>query len=257
VGSLVDENPPCRNLALPVSASADYATRLARDLDDVRQAQRLRFEVFNLEMGEGLDSSYHTGLDQDPFDAACDHLLVIHRTSGEVAGTYRLQTGSAAAAGRGYYSEQEFEFGPFERLRPEIIELGRACVHHEHRNLSVLGLLWKGIATYAEERGARYLVGCSSLSTQDADAGWSVYARLADRHLAPAERRTRPRPGWECPEGQPGAAARIPKLMQAYLSLGAEICSPPARDREFGTIDFLTWLDLDQLHPTAKRRFFT
>ena len=72
-----------------------------------------------------------------------------------------------------------------------------------------------------------------------------------------AERRTRPRPGWECPEGQPGAAARIPKLMQAYLSLGAEICSPPARDREFGTIDFLTWLDLDQLHPTAKRRFFT
>ena len=44
--------------------------------------------------------------------------------------------------------------------------------------------------------------------------------------------------------------------MQAYLGLGAEICGPPARDRNFGTIDFLTLLDLEALHPAAKRRFF-
>ncbi len=53
-------------------------------------------------------------------------------------------------------------------MRHEIVELGRACVHRQHRNLVVLGLLWKGIADYARERGGRYLIGCSSLTSQDA-----------------------------------------------------------------------------------------
>lgn len=35
-----------------------------------------------------------------------------------------------------------------------------------------------------------------------------------------------------------------PRLMRTYLSLGAKICSPPAIDREFKTIDFLTLFDL-------------
>jgi len=38
--------------------------------------------------------------------------------------------------------------------------------------------------------------------------------------------------------------AKIPKLLRAYLTIGARICGPPAMDREFGTIDFLTLLDL-------------
>ena len=245
------------NLALPVTASADYAVRLARDAGEVRAAQRLRFQVFNLELGEGLDSSYPSGLDQDPFDAACDHLLVFHAASGDLAGTYRLQTGTAALAGLGYYSEREFDFGVFEPLRAEIIELGRACVDADHRNLAVLGLLWKGIASYARQRRARYLVGCSSLPTLAPEAGWSVYQRLSRTHLAPPERRTLPRPGWECGEVVgPGEPALIPKLMQAYLSLGAEICGPPAVDREFGTIDFLTLMDIETIHPAARRRFF-
>ena len=145
----------------------------------------------------------------------------------------------------------------FEPLRGSMVEVGRACVHRLHRNLSVLGLLWKGIALYAQERGGRYLVGCSSLPSAEPEAGWSVYQRLAPKHLAPPARRTRPLPGWEC---APGASLTapfpVPKLMLAYLGLGAEICGPPARDRQFGTIDFLTLLDLEELHPVARRRFF-
>jgi putative hemolysin len=245
------------NLALPVATSTDYVARLARDADEVRAAQRLRFQVFNLELGEGLDSSYPTGLDQDPFDAACDHLLVFHAASGDLAGTYRLQTGTAALAGLGYYSEREFDFGVFESLRTEMIELGRACVDADHRNLAVLGLLWKGIASYARQRRARYLVGCSSIPTMAPEAGWAVYERLSTTHSAPPERRTLPRPGWECGASvRPGESAAVPKLMQAYLSLGAVICAPPALDREFGTIDFLTLMDIEAIHPAARRRFF-
>lgn len=241
---------------LLVSADTHYAVRLAQTDADVQAAQKLRFEVFNLELGEGLAHSFATGRDADPFDAICNHLLVEQTETGEVVGTYRLQTGRMAAARRGYYSEQEFDFTAFAPMRDELIELGRACVHRAHRNLHVLGLLWKGIADYARERGARYLCGCSSLTSQDAAEGASVYAELCRKHLAPLEFRTRPMPGYECSLAQLAEhAPKVPKLLRAYLSVGAKICGPPALDREFKTIDFLTLLDLQSLPVSARSKF--
>jgi len=165
---------PIEALRLIVSHNSTYAVRLTRSEADLRRAQALRFAVFNVELNEGLEGSHETGLDADPFDPVCDHLLVEHAASGEVVGTYRLQTGPSAASHRGYYSAQEFDFSPYELLRDEMIELGRACVHKDHRNMVVLGLLWKGIADYAREHGARFLCGCSSLTSQDAAAGAAV-----------------------------------------------------------------------------------
>jgi putative hemolysin len=231
-------------------AAGGYRLRLAQSADDVRAAQRLRFEVFNIELNEGLNASYSTGLDADPFDEVCDHLLVEVAATGWAVGTYRLQTGKSAAARRGYYSEQEFDLGPFERFRSEMIELGRACVHAQHRNLAVLGLLWKGIAEYARRHAGRYLVGCSSLTSQDASEGAAMYQALAATHLADPEWRTLPRPEFACDLSAPAAKApRPPRLLAAYLSIGARICGPPAIDREFKTIDFLTLLDLKRLPP--------
>ena len=37
-----------------VAKRPTYGLRLARDADEIRRAQRLRFEVFNLELNEGL-----------------------------------------------------------------------------------------------------------------------------------------------------------------------------------------------------------
>ena len=88
---------------LLVNPHAYYAARLARNADEVRTAQELRFTVFNLELNEGLAESLATGLDADPFDEVCDHLLVEHLPTGEIVGTYRLQTGPTAAVNRGYY----------------------------------------------------------------------------------------------------------------------------------------------------------
>ena len=114
---------------LLVGAASLYAVRLAQSADDVRAAQVLRFEVFNVELNEGLAESFATGQDVDPFDAVCDHMIVQDRATGNVVGTYRLQTGCMAAANRGYYSEQEFCFSPYERIRGQLIELAaRACI---------------------------------------------------------------------------------------------------------------------------------
>jgi putative hemolysin len=238
------QSVPAAAATLPGSPLS-YRCRLATSAEQVRAAQALRFEVFNLELDEGLVESYDTGLDADPFDEVCDHLIVTDDGDDRVVGTYRLQTGLVARGALGYYSEREFDFAPFEAARPQILELGRACIHPLHRNFAVLNLLWKGIAARARDTGTRYLVGCSSLTSQQAADGAAAYARL-QRHLAPTGWRTQPRPRFVCPLPDGAASAiRIPRLLSAYLALGAGICGPPAIDREFRTIDFLTWLDIE------------
>ena len=172
-------------------------------------------------------------------------------------GTYRLQTGSAAAKNLGYYSEQEFQFEVFEQFRPGIIELGRACIDANHRNLIVLGLLWKGIANYSKQKGGRYLIGCSSITSQDPAAGASAYAELCRKYLASVEWRTVPKAEYDCPLNLlPEEPCKIPKLLRAYLGIGAKICGPPALDQEFKTIDFLTLLDLEAMPALVRQRFF-
>jgi putative hemolysin len=250
-------NATLESVRLLVGATADYRTRLAECSEDVQAAQSLRYEVFNLELNEGLERSHSTRLDQDPFDAVCDHLIVEHLPTGKVVGTYRLQTGRNADSHLGYYCAQEFEFQIFESIRNEMIELGRACVDRQHRNLMVLGLLWKGIADYARKHSARYLFGCSSITSQDPAVGASAYADLCRKHLVEPQWRTGPVPAYDCPlEHLTDETVRIPKLLRSYLALGAKICGPPALDTQFRTIDFLTILDLNALHPLARQRFF-
>jgi putative hemolysin len=233
-----------------------YRLRLAESSRDVEAAQRLRFQIFNVELGEGLASANENGLDVDEFDAVCDHLLVEEIGSNTLVGTYRVQMGDQALAGAGFYSGREFDFGPFLDRASEIVELGRACVHKKHRNLVVLGLLWKGIAHYAKNHKGRYLVGCSSLTSQDETEGLALYEALKGRRLASPEWVTRPMPGFECRGARtmPGPV-RAPKLMSAYFSIGAKICGEPAIDREFKTIDFLTLVDILALPDSVASRY--
>jgi putative hemolysin len=241
-----------------------YRLRLARTVDDRDEACRLRFKVFNIELGEGLENAYSTGMDADHFDLFCDHLLVEDKLTRRIVGTYRMQSGASAALGLGYYSQQEFHLEPYEPLRPYVLELGRACIDREHRTPEVLTLLWRGIAQYAIRYGLRYLIGCSSIHSQDPHVGWAVYRLLHGARSAP-EFETTPTAGYLCPvaeragsiacESNMPSEVKVPRLLKAYLAIGARICSPPAWDRAFGTIDFLTLLDLEALSPAARHRF--
>lgn len=247
-----------------------YRLRLAESPEDREAACRLRFKVFNIELGEGLESSYETGIDSDQFDGICEHLLVEDKQqenpSRRVIGTYRMQSGLTAERNLGYYSEQEFYFAPYEPLRPGILELGRASIDREHRTPEVLTLLWRGIAQYANDMGLRYLVGCSSLSSRNPAEGWELYRQLKQYRVSP-EFETLPTEAYVCPtepverDAQPSASqesnegVKVPKLLKTYLAIGARIAAPPAWDRAFGTIDFLTLLDLKMLSSAARNRF--
>src|SRR5262249_22107155 len=193
----VEERAPSRSVSR-VPETGSYRVRFAETREDRENAFRLRFLIFNLELGEGPESAYQDGSERDEFDEVCDHLLVEHIGSRQIVGTYRLQTGSVAARNLGYYSAQEFDFAPYEHLRGNLVELGRACIHRDHRSFEVLTLLWRGIAAYATERNARYLMGCSSLTSQSASEGAAVYAQLRDFLVEPPLQ-TAPLPGYEFP----------------------------------------------------------
>lgn len=255
-GSTVIDGMTMQAVVPAGTATASYTLRLAQSPADLRAVQRLRFEVFNIELKEGLAASYASGLDADPFDAVCDHLMVEDAASGRVVGTYRLQTGARAASALGYYCAQEFDFSVYEALRHELLELGRACIAQQHRSMQVLSLLWRGIAEYATARGARYLFGCSSLTSQDPAVGHAAYVAL-QAYLAPERLRTLALAAYGLPRADAVLVeAHIPKLLTAYLALGAWVCSPPALDRNFGTIDFLTCLDLHSPHMAQRRKRF-
>ena len=224
-----------------------YQLRFARNADDVDRALRLRFEVFNRELGEGLAESWQTGRDRDEFDAVCDHLLVEDVRSGELAGTYRMQTSAMAAAGRGFYSAREFAL---ESLPPGVlgasVELGRACVAVPHRHGRALLALWRGIAEYVRITGQRYLFGCCSLASRSPAEGWALHAELVRRGALDPASAIAARAEYRCAR-EPGvsvATPAAPPLFDMYLRAGARIVSEPALDREFGTVDFLVLLDL-------------
>ncbi|MEL7059057.1 MAG: GNAT family N-acyltransferase [Acidobacteriota bacterium] len=247
----------------PPAAQLDegrYAVRFARDAEALDAALRLRFEVFNVELGEGLEESWRSGRDRDAFDDVCHHLIVDHQQTGEIVGTYRLQTAAMARrSGLGFYSDGEFDLaGLPAEIVDHAIEVGRACVAFEHRNTQVLFLLWKGLALYLATHRLRYLFGCCSLTSQDPAEGWALHRDLnAQGHVHPAIH-VAPRPEVALDPVEPPSdlTIKVPKLFRTYLRHRAQVCGPPAIDRDFKTIDWLVLLDVDRLDDKRRRAFF-
>ncbi|MBI3449485.1 MAG: GNAT family N-acetyltransferase [Acidobacteria bacterium] len=255
---------PAFREALPTTETAQgrYRVRFAKSSDDLDAVLRLRFDVFNLELGEGMDASFETGRDEDAFDPLCHHLMVEEAATGRLVGTYRMMTSSMAARGRGFYSAGEFYLGLLpDAVLDQAIEVGRACIHADFRNRQTLYLLWKGLASYMTWNRKRYLFGCCSLTSQDPAVGIGALARLAADGAVDRDLRVVPLPGLECrltpADAMPAGETRLPILFRTYLRHGAKVLGPPAIDRDFKTIDFFTCLDVASMAPEHRRLFFS
>ncbi len=251
-----------RGLPPMVLERGDYRLHFASTREELDALLKLRFDVYNLEMGEGLEESVQTERDADAFDTHCHHLFVQHKDSGECVGTYRLQTASMATEGCGFYTDQEFCVTDIpEAILAEAVEVGRACIGRAHRNGQVLQLLWKGLANYLLWNDKRYLFGACSLSSQDPVEGITLYRELSTAGSLHPALRIDPRPGMECraegviPLSQP--VPEIPRLLKGYLNLGGHVCGEPALDRAFKTIDYLVLLDVEAMPPGLFRRFLS
>jgi putative hemolysin len=270
VPSLADEQPglasyPTARASLPPGEIAEgaYAVRYASSVEELDAILRLRFEVFNVELREGLEESFLTGRDQDEFDAQCHHLLVEHRPSGRVIGTYRIQTAAMAQAGYGFYTGTEFDLSGLPgEIVAQSVEVGRACIAVAHRLKPVLFLLWKGLALYMAHNRKRFLFGPCSLTSQDPWDGKRVLDHLERKGLVRHDVAIGAMPGYECVwEGEDPAPEKndrieLPPLFEIYLRYAGRTCGPPVIDRRFKTIDFFILFDVDALTPRARRIFF-
>ncbi len=240
--------------------SGPYEADFARTPEELDQVLRLRFNVFNLELGEGLDASFESRMDRDKYDAQCHHLVVRDTRTNELIGTYRMQTHAMATLGEGFYSDDEYDLSRFpEELLHQSLELGRACIAAAHRNGRVLFLLWRGLFAYLRHNNLRYMFGCCSLTSQSPAEGWALYTRLKRAGNLRSPFLIEPRPAFECPRvdisEEEVAGTELPRLMSLYIDYGASICSLPALDKAFKTIDYLALFDLQVVPPKLVKIF--
>jgi putative hemolysin len=246
-------------LLLELAAGGRKRRRLSVSLAESRwevlEAQRLRFKVFAEEMGARLPNA-HLGLDRDMYDRYCEHLVVREDETGEVVGTYRILTSHQARRIGGFYADEEFDLTRFQHLRERMLEVGRACVHPDHRNGAAIGLLWSALARYILVRGYEYVIGCASIGMGDGGiAAASIYNSLRQTAMSPIEYRVFPRHRLALEATSGPVAAAMPPLIKGYLRLGAHVCGEPAWDPDFNTADILMLLPLARVERRYARHF--
>lgn len=211
---------------------------------EVREAQALRYQVFAVEMGARLapGKGKAADLDIDLFDAYCEHVLV--RAGGDdgeqgpVVGTYRVLTPAAAKRAGGFYSDTEFDLTRLRSMRSRVAEIGRSCVHADHRSGGAILALWGAMAEFMTRNGLDTVIGCASVSMRDGGHfAASLWKQIAATHLAPIDCQVRPRLPLPIAHLRQDLQVEAPALIRGYLRCGAKLMGEPAWDPDFNTAD--------------------
>ena len=236
----------------PVSRLSVY---LASSRDEIDSALALRYEIFAHEFGAEI-AGPRPGIDEDEFDAHCGHLLVRDDDRDEVVGTYRILTPERAAAAGRYYSQGEFDLARVLRRGRRVLEVGRSCVHPDHRNGATIALLWQGLAQFMQSRHYEYMIGCASISMVDGGHGAaSIYNSLRQASMSPIEYRVFPRYPLPLERLDDTLDTALPPLIKGYVRCGAWVCGDPAWDPDFNTADLLMLLPMSRLDRRYARHF--
>lgn len=242
--------------------------RLARDDRDLAAAQRLRYLVFVEEMGgNGPLVDHDNRLERDAFDPWFDHLLLIdpRKDAGKlehVVGVYRLLPSDRAVKAGGFYSATEFDLAPLIASGRKLLELGRSCVHPDHRGGAAMLILWNGLADYVLERDIEILFGAASFPGTDPNLLANSLSHLYQNHLAPSGLRVRAlAPGRQEMDLLPAkdldrkaAIAGVPAIIKAYLRLGGFVGDGAFVDQAFNTTDVCLVMDTAEM--SARHRQF-
>lgn len=227
----------------------------AQNEAEIREAQRLRYQVFSEEKGARL-TTLEPGMDIDIFDAYCEHLLVRDHDTLEVVGTYRVLNPTQARKIGGYYAETEFDLIRLSHLRDRMVEVGRSCVHADYRSGATIALLWSGVLKYMQQHGYDYLIGCASIGMADGGhTAASIYRRLNMEHLSPIEWRVFPRHELRLDELDNTKNVSLPPLIKGYMRLGCYVCGEPAWDPDFNTADLFVILPMSLIDKRYARHF--
>lgn len=242
--------------------SQNFEVKLADCLEEKEEIFRLRYEIFSKEL-RNERGARKEGSESDAYDGICDHLIVLDKEKNKAVGTYRLLAAKKSIPGLGFYSERIFEIGPIKELGPDILELGRACIHRDYRQGVVINMLWKGIAEYIKKNAIQYLFGCGTLYSDDKKELSQFFSMIRKKYYAQEGLRVNPRKGCAL-EGIDETAdnqdpdkvfLRLPPLIKGYLRLGMKICSPPAWDHHLKTPVFFLLFDVNKANPVYKKHY--
>ena len=200
------------------------------------------------------------GHDIDLFDDYCEHLLVRDAASQEVIGTYRVLTPAQARRIGSTYSDLEFDLTRLRSLRERMVELGRSCVHPDHRHGGVIMALWGALAEFMVRNQLDTMIGCASIPMMhngvvSGDTAASIWRQVSKTHLASAEYHVRPRVPLPVNQLNSDLEVEPPALIKGYLRLGAKVLGAPAWDPDFNSADLPMLMRIQDL-PARYRKHF-
>lgn len=231
-----------------------FEARFVRHESELRQAQRLRAEVFAAEYGVRFDDP--EGLDRDDFDAYCQHLNVYDIANDQLIATTRLLSGEKARQAGSFYSAHEFDMTALDNLPGQVLEIGRTCVHPEYRSGAAITVLWSALADYLMAEDFSYLLGCASISLRDGGHNFAaIMPQLREQHFVDQTLRVVPLRGLMIDAPAVSAAVSLPPLLKAYLRMGCKIGGEACWDPEFQCADVFVLLDVAALSARYAQRF--
>jgi len=247
----------------------DYEVKIAQNKKEIKQALRLRYEIFSQET-DRVSRQAENQLDVDDYDKFCDHLIVIDKTNNKIVGTYRLLLGSKVDKKIGFYSEKSFNIGNIKKLAVdgEMLELGRACIHHDYRDRLVINLLWSGISKYIKHYNVRFVFGAVRLGTTQPLEVSRMFKLIKKKFYAPKDYRVYPKEAnvfkgldenveiKDYIKDYQDIWRTLSPLAKGYLRAGVVVCGPPAVNPDFGSIVVFILLDVKTMSPSYKRHFF-
>nr|WP_240335645.1 GNAT family N-acetyltransferase [Pseudotabrizicola algicola] len=217
----------------------------------------MRYRVFVTELGaDGPGVDHVLQVERDEFDAVFDHLVLVDRwadpAQGEhVVGVYRLLPCDRMRQIGRFYSASEFDLAPLLASGRRLLELGRSCIHADHRGGTGMFHLWNALARYVIEREIEILFGAASFPGTDLARLAAPLSLLHHAHLAPPALRVRalgddPARQHLLPAAQVDrrlALAQTPALIKAYLRLGGYVGDGVFVDHAFNTTDVCLVMD--------------
>lgn len=258
-GSLHSGSHPTQNEFLPRRVQGTIEVSWAKHQDEVREAQRLRYTIFAEEMGARLPKTI-AGHDIDLFDDYCEHLLVRDTATGQVIGTYRVLTPVQAKRVGSTYSDTEFDLTRLRGMRNRMVELGRSCVHVDHRHGGVIMALWGALFEFMDRNRLDTMIGCASIpmlhnGVVSGDVAASIWHQLRQTHLADIQFHVRPRLALPVEQLDHHLSIEPPALIKGYLRLGAKVLGAPAWDPDFNTADLPMMMRTADLPARYKKHF--
>lgn len=227
--------------------------------EEIRAVQRMRYEIFCEEYNVALPVNLRwngLAIDADELDDVCLHLVVRDTSTGQPVGYTRVLTSDQAATFGHYYSSHEFRIERIINRPGRFLEIGRTCIHPDHRNGATIAVLWSFLARYMQENDFQYLFGCASISLTDGGSNYAnIMQVLRDQFMADDTFRVEPLLPMPVNPTDPDARVAFPPLLKAYTRMGARICGEACWDPDFNVADVFVLLDVSNVANRYAKHF--